>query len=93
MSKITDDIDNYLRTLAKNVGKPKYYGLYVDGNLITVGNLRIYRKVGLVKSALLNRLGYWRGSYPTQEQKDRSAEIVKYVDELLDKKIIEIKEV
>ena len=51
MSKITDDIDNYLRTLSKNVGKPKYYGLYVDGNLITVGNLRIYRKVGLVKSA------------------------------------------
>lgn len=89
-----ESIDTSLRAWAHGPKSSiKYYGLYVNDKLIPVGNLAIYRKAGLVKSGLMHRLGFYQRSYDTAEQKQRYADAVAYVDELLSKKVIEIKEI
>ncbi len=88
-----ESIDSSLRAWAHAKFSIKYYGLYVNDKLIQVGNLAIYRKAGLVKLGLMHRLGFYQKNYYTPEQKQRYTDAVAYVDELLAKKVIEIKEI
>ncbi len=93
----TEDIDTVLQRWEKHAdtGSNKHYGFYVNGKLITVGSKRVYRRAGDLKNAVHKSLGIynWKYSSRTPDDAANRADMRKYVDELLDKKIIEIKEV
>ena len=90
----TEYIDTRLQYLLKvsQSAPRKYYGIFMDGNLLTYYGLRVYSKPRCARNALMRalRINIPLKWYRSQDYAHKS--LVEYVDKLIEDKIIEIKQ-
>ena len=63
------------------------WGIYIDGEHISLSNVRVYHSEGIAKGKLVNAV---IGLYCDKKERER---IKKLIDELMEMKIIEIKQI
>lgn len=89
----TKYIDDVLQRWGTNPTSVAYYGLFLNGKLHPIGNKGIYRRAGDLKNNFLKSLGIYKYRWMKQPEIDNMKEMKEYVEDLIKRNIIEIKQI